>query len=89
MFLYVNVLLVIRQYFFMYTVFSIWWIIECTPPPSFSAGEVEPPTKFSKKGGLTGPQLWEGVAGKEGVTFFREGCNFYQKNKIYNDKKSL
>ena len=32
--------------------------------------KVEPPTKF-KKGGMTGPQLLEGVAGKEGVTFFR------------------
>ena len=27
----------------------------------------------SKRGGLTGPQLLEGVAGKEGVTFFRGG----------------
>ena len=35
-------------------------------------GGVEPPTKFKKKGGsLTGPQLLEGVAGKEGMTFFR------------------
>ena len=32
---------------------------------------VEPPTKFWKRGGLTGPQLWEGAAGKEGLTFFR------------------
>ena len=32
---------------------------------------VEPPTKFSKRGGLTGPQFLEGVAGKEGVTFFK------------------
>ena len=31
--------------------------------------------QISKKGGLTGPQLLEGVAGKEGVTFFRAGCN--------------
>ena len=51
--------------------------------PALSADggeEVEPPTKFSKKGGLTGPQFWEGVAGKEGVTFFRGGgCNFTKK----------
>ena len=42
-------------------------------PPPLSAGGVEPPTKFSKRGGggLTGPQLLEGVARKEGVTFFR------------------
>ena len=28
-------------------------------------GRVEPPTKPSKRGDLTGPQLIEGVAGKE------------------------
>ena len=41
---------------------------------------------------MTGPQLLEGVAGKEGVTFFR-GVQFSHKNKlnseIFNDKKSL
>ena len=54
----------------------------------------EPPTKFSKRGGgLTGPQFLEGVAGKEGMTFFgREGgYNFSTKNKlklgIFNNKK--
>ena len=26
-----------------------------------------------KKGGLTGPQVWEGVAGKEEVIFFKRG----------------
>ena len=45
-------------------------VIVCTPPLSAGRG-VEPPTKFSKRGDLTGPQLLEGVAGKEGVTFFR------------------
>ena len=34
---------------------------------------VEAPTKFSKRGGLTGHKLLEGIAGKEWVTFFREG----------------
>ena len=33
-----------------------------------------------------------GGAGKDGVTFFRVGCNFYIKSKlkseIFNDKKS-
>ena len=51
----------------------------CAPPLSVGGGVgwggvggVEPPTKFSKRGGgLRGPQLLEGVAGKEGVTFFR------------------
>ena len=39
-------------------------------PLSAGGGGVEPPTKFSKRGGLTGPQLLEGVAEREGVTFF-------------------
>ena len=30
----------------------------------------ESPSQMFKKGGLTGLQLLEGVAGKEGVTFF-------------------
>ena len=42
---------------------------------------VEPLTKFSKKGGLTGPQLLEGGCWESGggVTFFRRGCNFHIK----------
>ena len=55
---------------------------------SFCRG-VEPPTKFSKLGGLTGPQLLKRVAGKEEVNFFR-GLQFSQKSKlkseIFNDK---
>ena len=62
--------------------------------PTLSAGGFELATKFPKKGGLTRPQLFEGVAGKEGSTFFQgRGCNFQIKNKlkteIFNDKKSL
>ena len=59
------------------------------PPPYSSGRGVEPPTKFSKRGGLTGPQLLEGVARKEGVTFFREGLQFSHKLKseIFNDKR--
>ena len=41
---------------------------------------------------MTGSQFLEGVAVKEGVTFFR-GCTFYIKNKLksemFNDKKSF
>ena len=63
------------------------------PPPPFCRG-VETPTKFSERGvDLTGPQLLQGVAGKEGLTSFRGCCNFHIKNKlkseIVNDKKSL
>ena len=45
------------------------------PPPPFcwSGGVVEPPTKFSKRGGLTGPQHLEGFAGKEGGDFYQGG----------------
>ena len=52
--------------------------------------QFEPPTKFSKRWDLTGPQHLEG---KEEGGFFQGGCNFYIKNKlkseIFNDKKSL
>ena len=48
---------------------------------------------FSKTGGLTGPQLWEGVAGKEEGNFFQGGLQFLQKNKvkseIFNGEKCL
>ena len=43
-------------------------------PPPLSAGGVQPPTKFKKGGGgLTGPQILEGVAGKEEGDFFQAG----------------
>ena len=34
--------------------------IVCTPTPSLQGRGVESPTKFSKSGGLTGPQLLVG-----------------------------
>ena len=63
------------------------------PPPYVSARRVEAPTKFSKSGDLTGPQILEGVAEKEGGEFFQGGFQFSHENKlkfeIFNDKKSL
>ena len=61
--------------------------------PLFLQG-VEPPTKFSKRGCLTGPQLLEGRCWRRGRgDFFQGGCNFHIKNKlksvIFNDKTSL
>ena len=55
-------------------------------------GGVEPPTKFSKSGGLTGPQPLEMICWERGSDFFQgEGCNFYirnkSKSKIFNVKK--
>ena len=48
-------------------------------PPFLLAG-VEPPTRFLKRGDLTGPQFLEEVAGnKSGGTFFREFAIFRQK----------
>ena len=35
-----------------------------------------PPTKFSKREGLTGPQLLEGAGGKEGGDFFQGVATF-------------
>ena len=62
----------------------------CATP--LSAGGLNLLPNF-QKGVLAGLQLWEGVTGKEGVTFFRGGCNFYKKTKlkseIFNGKKSL
>ena len=53
--------------------------------PPLSAGGVELPTKFSKRGGLTKSQLWEGVAGKEGGGG-HGGLQYYKqtKAKIWN-----
>ena len=54
---------------------------------------VEPPPKFSVRGGLTGSQFLEGGFMGNRVTFFREDCSLYIKNKlkseILNEKKSL
>ena len=64
-------------------------------PPPLSAGGVKPPTKFSKRGGLTGPQLLEGSCWERGGDFFQEGAGvqFSRKKKlkseIFSDKKSL
>ena len=47
-------------------------IVGTSPFYRVGGERIEPPTKFSKRGGdLTGPRLLQGVAGKEWVTFFR------------------
>ena len=45
---------------------------------------VEPPTKFSKRGGAWQDlNFWRGVCGKERVTFSGGGgCNFYVRDKL-------
>ena len=72
-------------------------LIVCTPDLSARRrggwGGGEPPTKFSKRGGLTGSQLLERGCWERGGEFFQRGCNCHLKNKlkseIFNDKKSL
>ena len=67
----------------------------CTPPPFLQGERGWASNQIFKKWGegLTGPQLLEGVAGKEEGYFFQGGCNCHIKNKlkseIFNDKKSL
>ena len=49
--------------------------------PNLSAeggGAVEPPTKFSKRVGLTGLQLLGGLVGKRGVNFFMGGGGIFK-----------
>ena len=59
--------------------------IVCTPHSAGRGGGLSLLPNFQKVGGgggLTRPQLGEGVAGKEGGNFFQEGsCNFYKKIK--------
>ena len=48
-------------------------------------GGVEPPTKFSKRGGLAGPQLLEGGCWERGGYFFQGGgggCNCHMNLQI-------
>ena len=49
-------------------------------------GGVEPPTQFSKMGGLTEPQFLEGVAEKEGVLQFSRGVAIFTEKINLNLK---
>ena len=56
-----------------------YYVIMCTPPFLLGGegGGLNLLADFQKEGSLTGPKFLEGVAGKEGVTFFRgEGAIF-------------
>ena len=58
--------------------------IVCTPALSAGVGggglNLQP--NFKKGGSLTGPQLLEGVAWKEAVTFFRGGGALFTKKEF-------
>ena len=49
------------------------------PRLSVGGGGVEPPTKFSKRGDLTGSQFLEGDSWKSGSDFFQGGLLFLHK----------
>ena len=51
------------------------------PPLFCCGGGLILPSNF-KKGVLTETQFLEGVAGKDGVVFFRGGCNFLTKKHL-------
>ena len=60
----------------------------------FSAGEIEPSSKFSKRGGLTGSHFLDGGCWERGGGWLFSGgggCSFYikreLKSKIFNNKK--
>ena len=86
---------------FLRAPFLVMTVIVCTLLSFFfwggGKGGVEPPTKFSKKGGaLTGPQFSEEDCWKRGGNFFRKGRGggvaiFTKKVKlkceVFNDKK--
>ena len=70
----------------------IIYFIVCTPLP-FLLGGLNLLPNFQKRGAWQDLDFERGIAGKEGVTFFRWSCNFHKKNKLksemFNDKKSL
>ena len=78
--------------FMMQTLWQ-WAKTSCAPRPLSAGRRLNLQPNFLKRGGLAGPQLLEGFAGKEEVTFFMRDCNFHIKNKlkseIFNDKESL
>ena len=89
---------VMKERILLMSTFMVILSTNLPPPPSpilpFSVGGVQPPTKFSKRAGLAGPQRWEGVAGKERGKCFQGGCNLKKKKKklkseIFNDNNSF
>ena len=71
-----------------------WSILKDIIKPFIVCTPVSFQPNFKKRGGLTGSQFLQGVAGKKWGDFFQGGgCSFYIKNElkseIFNDKKSL
>ena len=60
----------------------LWYLYHCIVCSPLSAGVGWASNQIFKRGGgggLIGPQLLEGVARKEGVTFFRGSCSCHIK----------
>ena len=64
--------------FALFPVLPIWFH-SMHPPLFFLLGRVEPPTKFSKRGGLTGPQFLEGGCWERGEWLFSGRLQFSHK----------
>ena len=56
-------------------------ILICTPTPLSAGGGFEPPTKFPKGRGLTGPQFLEGGCWERGGDFFQGGGELQLSHK--------
>ena len=67
---------------------ELFAIVRTLPPPFCWGGGDEPPTKFSKRGSSTRPQLLEGGCWERVGDFFQGGLQFLE-SEIFNDKKKF
>ena len=75
------------NWWYQFRALSLIYLYLHSVHPPFCWG-IESLTKFSKTGeGLTGPQLLQGVGGKEGVAIF--SIKDKLKSDIFDDKKIL
>ena len=72
---YINIYIYIYIHIYIYLYLYLYLRVYIVHPPPLSAGRgrVEPPTKFSKRGGLTGTQLLEGCYWERRGEFFSGG----------------
>ena len=82
-----------ERYYFERYFFHHWAIVGTLPLPPFCCGGLSLQPNFQKGGGdLTGPQLLDKTAGKEGSDIFQGWLQFSHKNKLksemFNDEKN-
>ena len=79
------------RYYFKRYFFHHWAIVGTRPTPFLLWG-VEPPIKFSKRGGLDRTSTFKWGCWKRGEWLFAGGLQFSHKNKlkseIFNDEKN-